>query len=197
LKRQIENWSISIDLESIDDHQSLMIDSIQTAEAFRWSTLCSPYQTVPELPNQTSYEELTQKISVYLATVPLSSPTPKIHFFPLIVAGADAVEEEDREFVRERSKAVSQRLAKSSVSRCLDVTEEVWEGRDKCLLLQDPSRPTDLHQFQQSTNESPNHDMSNPSSHSIGSSTASGPGIQSMQYLAGVRHGFTLGVALY
>jgi hypothetical protein len=133
LKRKIEDWSIPIDLESIRDHSPLMTDSIQTAEAFCWATLCSLYQTVPELPNQTSYGELAQNILVYLATIPLSSPTLKTHLFPLMVAGADAVEEEDRGFARERWMAMSQRLAKSSVSRCLNVTEEVWNRRDESI----------------------------------------------------------------
>jgi hypothetical protein len=62
-----------------------------------------------------------------------------------MVAGADTVEKEDREFVRERWQATSQRLAESSVSRCLELTEEVWKRRDEYLLLQDPSRLTDFH----------------------------------------------------
>jgi hypothetical protein len=179
--QQIRNWSISIDLESIDDRSSLMKDSIRSTEkTFRWATLCSLYQTVPELANQTPYEEPAQKTMVYLATLPPSSATLTIHLFAPMVAGADAVEEEDRGSIRERWEAMSQRLTKSSVSRCLDVTEEVWKRRDGYLLLQDPSRPTDPCQFQQPTDEPTNHDLSNPSSHSVRSCTASSCGDQSM-----------------
>ena len=189
LKRKIEDWSIPVDLDSIRDHSPLMTDSIQTAEAFRWATLCTLYQTVPELPNQTSYGELAQKTLVYLATIPLSSPTLKTHMFPLMVAGADAVEEEDREFVRERWRAMSQRLAKSSVGRCLDVTEEVWKRRDEYLSLRGQSQAADLHRSQQTTSESSSHDLSDSRTHGTSSPTTSNPGGQPTQYFTVLGHG--------
>lgn len=105
LKRVIENWTPPVDLEAIDDPSPNMTDAIQTAEAYRWATLCLLYQTVPELPNLTSYGELAQKILIYLATIPLNSTTIIVHLLPLMVAGCDAVEDEDREFVRERWRA--------------------------------------------------------------------------------------------
>ena len=133
LKRNIEDWVPPIDLETIEDHSQLMTDAIQTAEAYRWSTLSLLYQAVPELPNLTSYGELAQKILVYLATIPLSSPTIIVHILPLIIAGNDAVEEEDRDFVRDRWKAMSKRLATGIVERALEITEEVWKRRDDFL----------------------------------------------------------------
>lgn len=134
LKRNIEDWVPPIDLETIEDHTQLMTDAIQTAEAYRWSILSLLYQTVPELPNLTSYGELAQKVLVYLATIPLSSPTIIVHILPLIVAGNDAVEEEDRGFVRDRWKAMSKRLVTGIVERALEITEEVWKRRDDFLL---------------------------------------------------------------
>ena len=131
LKRQIEDWAPPIDLETIHDHSQLMTDAIQTAEAYRWSTLALLYQAVPEIPNLTSYGELAQKILVYLATIPISSPTIIVHILPLVIAGNDAVEQEDREFVRDRWKAMSQRLITGIVERALDITEEVWKRRDE------------------------------------------------------------------
>ena len=130
LKRNIEDWVLPIDLETIEDHSQLMTDAIQTAEAYRWSMLSMLYQTVPELPNLTSYGELAQKTLVYLATIPLSSPTIIVHILPLIIAGNDAVEEEDRYFVRDRWKAMSKRLVTGIVERALEITEEVWKRRD-------------------------------------------------------------------
>lgn len=130
LKRNIEDWVPPVDLELIEDHSQLTTDAIQTAEAYRWSILGLLYQAVPELPNQTSYGELAQKILVYIATIPLSSPTIIVHILPLIVAGNDAVEEEDRDFVRDRWKAMSKRLVTGIVERALDITEEVWKRRD-------------------------------------------------------------------
>ncbi|KAH6644091.1 fungal-specific transcription factor domain-containing protein [Boeremia exigua] len=130
LKRIIEDWAPPVDLETVEDHSQLMTDAIQTAEAYRWSTLSLLYQTVPELPNQTSYGELAQKILVYLATIPLSSPTIIVHILPLIIAGNDSVEAEDRDFVRDRWKAMSKRLVTGIVERALEITEEVWKRRD-------------------------------------------------------------------
>ena len=131
LKRNIEDWVPPFDLETVDNHSQVMTDAIQTAEAYRWSILSLLYQAVPELPNQTSYGELAQKTLVYLATIPLSSPTIIIHILPLIIAGNDAVGDEDRGFVRDRWKAMSKRLVTGVVERALEITEEVWKRRDE------------------------------------------------------------------
>ncbi|OAL43764.1 hypothetical protein IQ07DRAFT_649845 [Pyrenochaeta sp. DS3sAY3a] len=133
LKRAIENWTPPVDLEALDDPSPNMTDAIQTAEAYRWSTLCLLYQAVPELPNLTSYGELAQKILIYLATIPLNSTTIIVHILPLMVAGCDAVEDEDRDFVRERWRAMSRRMVTGVVDRCLKITEEVWKRREEYL----------------------------------------------------------------
>ncbi|KAH7392400.1 fungal-specific transcription factor domain-containing protein [Phaeosphaeria sp. MPI-PUGE-AT-0046c] len=133
LRRAIEQWTLPVDLETIEDPSQLMTDAIQTAEAYRWATLMILYQAVPELPNLTSYGELAQKILVYIATIPLSSSTIIIHIFPLMVAGCDAVEEEDRQFVRDRWHAMSQRMVTGIVDRCLRITEEIWKRREEYL----------------------------------------------------------------
>ena len=116
-----------------------MTDAIQTAEAYRWSTLCLLYQAVPELPNLTSYGELAQNILVYLATIPANSGTIIVHVFPLMVAGCDVVEEEDREFVRERWSAMSDRMATGVADQCLKITEEVWRRREDYLFTSELS----------------------------------------------------------
>ena len=131
LKRIIEDWVPPIDLETVEDPSPSMTDAIQTAEAYRWSTLGLLYQAVPELPNLTSYGELAQKILVYLATIPLNSATIIVHVLPLMVAGNDAVEEEDRDFVRERWGAMSKRMVTGMIEQCLEITEEVWRRRDE------------------------------------------------------------------
>lgn len=133
LKRIIEDWTPPVDLESIEDPSPNLTDAIQTAEAYRWATLCLLYQAVPELPNLTSYGELAQKILVYLATIPLSSATIIVHILPLIVAGCDAVEEEDREFVRDRWRSMSQHMVTKVVDQSLKLTEEVWRRREEYL----------------------------------------------------------------
>lgn len=134
IRRAIEQWTLPIDLETIDDPSQTMTDAIQTAEAYRWSSLLMLYQAVPELPNLTSYGELAQKILVYLATIPLSSTTIIVHIFPLMVAGCDAVEEEDRQFVRDRWACMSLRTSSPSlIARCVQITEELWKRREEYL----------------------------------------------------------------
>jgi hypothetical protein len=134
LRQAIEHWNLPIDLETIDEPSQVMTDAIQTAEAYRWATLMILYQAVPELPNLTSYGELAQRILVYLATIPLNSTTLIVHIFPLMIAGCDAVEEEDRQFVRERWSAMSARMVTGIVDRCLKITEEIWKRREEYLM---------------------------------------------------------------
>ncbi|KAF2032117.1 hypothetical protein EK21DRAFT_61538 [Setomelanomma holmii] len=133
LRRAIEQRTLPIDLETIDDPSQLMTDAVQTAEAYRWSTLLMLYQTVPEFPNLTSYGELAQRILVYLATIPLSSTTIIVHTFPLMVAGCDTVEEEDRQFIRDKWNEMAQRMVPGVIERCLKITEEIWKRREKYL----------------------------------------------------------------
>jgi hypothetical protein len=154
LRRAIERWTLPVDLETIDDPSQLMTDAIQTAEAYRWSTLMILYQAVPELPSLTSYGELAQRILVYLATIPLSSTTIIIHIFPLMVAGCDAVEEEDRQFVRERWDAMSQRMVTGITDRCLKITEEIWKRREEYLLSRGLSFTSNGRQISASLNDS-------------------------------------------
>lgn len=154
LRRTIEQWTLPIELEAIDDPSQVMTDTIQTAEAYRWCTLLILYQAVPELPNLTSYGELAQKILVYLATIPLSSSTIIIHIFPLMVAGCDAVEEEDRQFVRERWKAMSERMVTGIVDRCLKITEETWKRKEEYLWLRGLAFTSTGRQINANSNES-------------------------------------------
>ncbi|PVI01739.1 hypothetical protein DM02DRAFT_336736 [Periconia macrospinosa] len=133
LRRAIQNWTLAVDLEQIENPTSNMSDAIQTAEAYRWSTLLYLQQAVPELPNLSSVGELGRKTLVYLATIESESHTAIVHTYPLMVAGSEAVEEEDREFVRERWGLLAKRMRTGIVERCLEITEEVWRRRDDFL----------------------------------------------------------------
>lgn len=130
LRHAIEDWSPAIDLEQIDSPTNNMVECIQTAEAYRWSTLLLLQEAVPELPSLTSYKELGQKTLVYLATIPSNSATINVHIYPLMVAATQAVEEEDREFVRDRWNIMRKRMVNGIIDRCADIMEEVWRRRD-------------------------------------------------------------------
>jgi hypothetical protein len=142
LRKIIEAWAPAIDLEQVDDPTPNMSDAIQTAEAYRWSTLLLLQQAVPELPNLGSVGELGQRTLVYLATIPMTSQTVIVHTYPLMVAGTEAVDE-DRAFVRERWRSMSSRMVAGIVDRCLEITEEVWRRRDAYLVNSESCSPND------------------------------------------------------
>ncbi|KAF2108107.1 fungal-specific transcription factor domain-containing protein [Lophiotrema nucula] len=131
LWRSIERWSTPVELSMTGDSTSIKSDVVQTAEAYRWATLLLLHQAVPELPLLTSWSELAQKILIYLATTPLTSRAIIVQIFPLMLAGCEVVEEEDKEWVRERWTEMSKRMVTGIVDRCLAITEEVWRRRDE------------------------------------------------------------------
>ncbi|KAF1963692.1 hypothetical protein CC80DRAFT_11792 [Byssothecium circinans] len=131
LRKAIERWTPAVDLEQVENPTSNMSDAIQTAEAYRWCTYLYLQQAVPELPNLSSVGEIAQKTLVYLATISSTSHTTIVHTYPLMVAGSEAVDLEDREFVRERWRVMSKRMVTDIVDRCLEITEEVWRRRDE------------------------------------------------------------------
>lgn len=129
LKRLLEDWVAPKIVEIPEDPTSKLQDSFQTAEAYRWATLLYLHQAVPELPSDSS-AELSKRVMVYLATVPLSSRTVIVHIYPLLAAGCEAVDEEDRQWVCGRWISMSARMKIGIIDRCFDVTKEVWGRRD-------------------------------------------------------------------
>ncbi|KAK6438725.1 hypothetical protein LTR95_005068 [Oleoguttula sp. CCFEE 5521] len=137
LKSALEMWQPPSFIEPPEDSTSPVQHSIQTAEAYRWATLLHLHRAVPELPSPTA-EELSQKSLSYLATVPLTSRTTVVHLYPLFIAGCEAAEPEDREFVRGRWAAISARKRTGAADKAAIVTEEVWRRKD-AYRVQSPS----------------------------------------------------------
>lgn len=129
LKRMLEEWVVPDIVEIPEDPTSKLQDSFQTAEAYRWATLLYLHQAVPEIPSESS-AKLAKNVMIYLATVPLSSRTVIVHIYPLLAAGCEAVDGEDRQWVRERWTSMSARMKIGVIDRCFDVTKEVWDRRD-------------------------------------------------------------------
>lgn len=129
LQAQLEKWEPPTFVEAPEDPTSHIQHSLQTAEAYRWATLLYLHQAVPEIPSQSS-AALAKKVLVYLATVPLSSRAVIVQIYPLTAAGCEAVEEEDREWVRQRWEAMAQRMVIGNIDRCAEVVKEVWDRRD-------------------------------------------------------------------
>lgn len=130
LRVAIEGWTPSYDPDRSGGLTSHTSDIIQTAEAYRWAALLLLRQAIPELPWVQSFWEMAEKVSIYLATTPVTSRTMVVQTFPLMAIAGEAFEEEDRNWVRQRWDAMSKRMPLPSLDRCKRVTEEVWRRRD-------------------------------------------------------------------
>ncbi|KAE8146750.1 fungal-specific transcription factor domain-containing protein [Aspergillus avenaceus] len=130
LKRRVEQWEPPDMFEPPEDPTSEVQHSIQTAHAYRWATLLYLHQAVPEMPSE-SASELAKRVLLLLATVPPSSRTTIIQMFPLLAAGCEADQEEDRQWVLSRWNTIQNRLMLGSIDRCVEVVHEVWARRDR------------------------------------------------------------------
>lgn len=140
LKRLVEQWEPPRWFEPPEDPTSEVQHSIQTAHAYRWATLLYLHQAVPEMPSDQPTSELAKRVLILLATVPPSSRTIIIQKFPLLVAGCEAEQEEDREWVLNRWLAIQARLMLGSIDRCLEVVREVWARRDAFQTVQEQQK---------------------------------------------------------
>lgn len=129
LKRLVEQWEPPQWFEPPEDPTSEVQHSIQTAHAYRWATLLYLHQAVPEMPSEPT-SELAKRVLILLATVPPSSRTIIIQKFPLLAAGCEAEQDEDREWVLSRWMSIQSRLMLGSVDKCMEVIQEVWARRD-------------------------------------------------------------------
>ncbi|GES63100.1 putative C6 finger domain protein [Aspergillus terreus] len=129
LKRLVEKWEPPDWFEPPQDPTSEVQHSIQTAHAYRWATLLYLHQAVPEMPSEPA-PELAKRVLILLATVPPSSRTTIIQMFPLLAAGCEAAQEEDRQWVLGRWDVIQSWLMLGSIDRCIEVVREVWTRRD-------------------------------------------------------------------
>lgn len=128
LKTALETWNPPTYIEPPEDPAAQVQHTLQTAEAYRWATLLHLHRSVPELPSLSS-AELAEKALIYLATVPLASRTVVVHIYPLMVAGCEAVTAEDRQWIRDRWRALALRMRIGVIDKCALVTEEVWRRK--------------------------------------------------------------------
>lgn len=131
LKEQIVQWTPPA-LSTIsrpEDPTSEIQHALQTAEAYRYATLLYLHQAVPEIPSWTS-AQLAKKVLVFLATVPLSSRLVIVQIYPLLAAGCEFSEPEDRKWIEDRWIMMSRRMWIGNIDRCWEVMQEVWRRRD-------------------------------------------------------------------
>lgn len=131
LKEAMEQWlpPPGAAFERPEDPTSEIQHALQTAEAYRYATLLYLHQAVPEIPSLTS-AQLAKKVLVYLATVPLSSRLVIVQIYPLLAAGCEAYDTEDRQWVEERWQSMVSRMWIGNIDRCWEVMQEVWARRD-------------------------------------------------------------------
>lgn len=131
LKEAIEQWKApsASAFDRPEDPTSEIQHGLQTAEAYRFATLLYLHQAVPEIPSLSS-AQLAKKVLVYLATVPLSSRLVIVQIYPLLAAGCEAWDTEDREWVESRWSAMAARMWIGNIDRCWEVQQEVWSRRD-------------------------------------------------------------------
>ncbi|KAL3417205.1 hypothetical protein PVAG01_11205 [Phlyctema vagabunda] len=129
IKESIEQWQPGSSFERPEDPTSEIKHALQTAEAYRYATLLYLHQAVPEIPSLTS-AQLAKKVLVFLATVPLSSRLVIVQIYPLLAAGCEAWETEDREWVVARWQNMSDRMGIGNIDACREVIREVWARRD-------------------------------------------------------------------
>lgn len=128
LKWQIEHWRSDGLFVAPEDPSIEIQHSIETAEAYRWATVLYLHQAVPELPSMTT-AQLAKRVLMRLAAVPSSSRTVIVHIYPLLVAGSEAVDQSDRQWVEERWACMTSRMWIGNVDRCREVVQEVWRRR--------------------------------------------------------------------
>ncbi|CAO2651120.1 Nn.00g094170.m01.CDS01 [Neocucurbitaria sp. VM-36] len=129
LKSQIEEWTPPSFIEDPEDETTSPHDSIKTAVAYQYATLLYLHQAVPEIPSQPS-SVLAKRVLCELATVEPRSRSIIVHIYPLMAAGCEAMDQEDRDWVKERWGFMSSRMKLGILEKCLEVTKEVWSRRD-------------------------------------------------------------------
>jgi hypothetical protein len=129
LKSQLEEWTPPSFIEDPEDETTSPHDSIKTAVAYQYATLLYLHQAVPEIPSQPS-SVLAKRVLCELATVEPRSRSVIVHIYPLMAAGCEVMEQDDRDWVKERWGLMSSRMKLGILEKTLDVTKEVWCRRD-------------------------------------------------------------------
>jgi hypothetical protein len=129
LKSQLEDWTPPAFIEDPEDETTSPHDSMKTAAAYQYATLLYLHQAVPEIPSLPS-AVLAKKILCELALVKPTSRSTIVHIYPLMAAGCEVMDQEDRDWVCERWDQMSVRMKLGILEKCLEVTREVWARRD-------------------------------------------------------------------
>lgn len=129
LKSQLEGWAPPSHIENPEDETTSPRDSIRTATAYQYATLLYLHQAFPKLPSLPALV-LAKKALCELASVEPSSRTCIVHIYPLMAAGCEMVDKDDRAWVIQRWELLLSRMKLGIIDKSLTVTKEVWARRD-------------------------------------------------------------------
>ncbi|KAF2629758.1 hypothetical protein BU25DRAFT_273860 [Macroventuria anomochaeta] len=129
LKSQLEEWRPPSYIEKPEDETTSPRDSLKTATAYQYATLLYLHQAFPEVPSLPALV-LAKRALCELAAVEPSSRSCIIHIYPLMAAGCEMVEADDRAWVTQRWELLSSRMKLGIIDKSLTVTKEVWARRD-------------------------------------------------------------------
>jgi hypothetical protein len=129
LKSQLEEWMPPSHIENPQDETTSPRDAIKTATAYQYATLLYLHQAFPELASLPALI-LAKKALCELASVEPNSRSCIIHIYPLMAAGCEMVDDDDRAWVIQRWELLSSRMKLGIIDKSLTVTKEVWARRD-------------------------------------------------------------------
>ncbi|KAL9081086.1 MAG: hypothetical protein Q9157_000290 [Trypethelium eluteriae] len=140
LKTQLQLWEpLPASVYTVpEDPQTSIEDCLRTAQAYRWATLLHLFQAVPEIATR-SCEQLAHQTLNLLATVPLASRAVIVQIYPLLAAGCEMVDQEMREWVKDRWQNMGKKMGIGVIEASQNVVEEVWRRRDEYELRIVPS----------------------------------------------------------
>lgn len=130
--REIQQSLLDMDLTGSDQRDEDEEDEIRlTAEAYRHAAFIYLYRTWLEIgaPNPISMDHVSTCLNI-IKKVRVESPLTTAHVWPLFTAGCEAINNEDRQFVRDRFEAMYSSRRFPSLRRVMRDIEDVWAAKD-------------------------------------------------------------------
>jgi len=127
--RNIQQSLLAMDFSDASNWDS---DITYTAEAYRHAAFIYLYRTWLSIgaPNPISMDHV-QRCLHYIQLVDVDSPLTSSHVWPLFTAGCEAIDSEQRQFVRQRFEEMYVSKKFPSLRRVMRDVEDVWGAKDE------------------------------------------------------------------
>lgn len=158
LRIDLETWKPNQEFPALCRVHVSPVDAqyiIHIARAYRHATILYLQQAVLQMPG-TSMKQVVREVFGYLSIVPPSSTIAFVQIYPLFVAGCEARSQGDRRWVKERWEIMIAHMRVINVSKCWEITQEVWKRRDDYRQRKMKNRDT---KFQGTEVEGMEHDI--------------------------------------